>query len=219
MSSARLVWVTPDAEKLIVEMARVSSPANEKNHATAGRLISYLIRKRHWSPFEMANACVEIITERDIAHQILRHRSFSFQEFSQRYASVADLTTTKEIEIASRPARIRIGDSNRQGSALTDDPALVNEWNFRQQVIYAEAQMSYQWALSNNIAPEVARSVLPEGLTPTRIYMNGTIRSWIHYLDQRMHLDTQMEHRDVAVAIKNVLGLHFPIIFGASEGV
>jgi thymidylate synthase (FAD) len=184
-------------------MARVSNPANETNTTTAPRLLKYLVKHKHWSPFEMVSACVEIETTRDIAHQIVRHRSFSFQEFSQRYAEA----TNFEIR------ETRLQDlSNRQSSLLNEDRELDKMWEEKQQGVIKAATEAYQWALSNGIAKEVARAVLPEGNTYTRLYMTGTLRSWLHYLDLRMDYATQKEHRDVAVAIYKALYEHYPNI-------
>lgn len=204
MSKVSLVWVTPNAETLIAYMARVSNPPNQSNEKTAPKLIDYLIKNKHWSPFEMVNACLEIETTRDIARQILRHRSFSFQEFSQRYA-VAD---GYEYSVA------RAQDTkNRQNSLPINDKNQQHWWREMQEGVLKTARVCYEAALKQGIAKEVARKVLPEGLTTTRMYMNGTLRSWMHYIDIRCDEATQKEHRDVAVQCKEVLTGIFPHIF------
>jgi len=180
---------------MIVHTARVSNPKSQQEGNDPGRLIRYLIKHQHWSPFEMASACIEINTTRDIARQILRHRSFSFQEFSQRYASVDALHAP-----TTRTARLQ-DTANRQNSIEVDDPNLQKQWQAVQEIAHSQAMAAYEWALNNGIAKEVARAVLPEGLTPSRMYMNGTIRSWIHYLSIRTGPETQQEHREVAQAI------------------
>lgn len=203
MSNVKLIWTTQDGENLIAKMARVSNPTNQDNTETAPKLLRYLVKNKHWSPFEMVSACVEIETTRDIAHQIVRHRSFSFQEFSQRYAQA----TNFEIR------ETRLQDfSNRQSSLLNEDRELDRMWQEKQQEVIKAATNAYQWALSNGIAKEVARAVLPEGNTYTRLYMTGTLRSWLHYLDVRMDYSTQKEHREIAVAIYKALHQHYPNI-------
>jgi thymidylate synthase (FAD) len=209
--SARLVWVTPDADKLVAYMARVSAPQNQHNDATAERLIGYLIRHRHWSPFEMVSACMEIETTRDIARQLLRHRSFSFQEFSQRYASVAALP-----EAPLRPARMQDA-KNRQASTPTGDEALQQVWERWQRIAQDTARDAYEWALSQGIAREVARAVLPEGLTTSRLYMAGTIRSWLHFCDLRRGNGTQLEAQRVADDAWTILREACPAICAAWE--
>ena len=179
-------------QDLVAFCARVSNPANQHNIETNEKLIKYLIKNSHWSPLEMVSICLEIETTRDIARQILRHRSFSFQEFSQRYA-VADLG------FECREARLQ-DTKNRQNSIETDNPVLEGEWEQQQRVVSDAAEKAYHWALNNGIAKEQARSVLPEGMTVSRMYMNGTLRSWVHYIQLRSANGTQKEHRDVAVA-------------------
>jgi thymidylate synthase (FAD) len=177
-------------EEHVAYMARISNPENQMNHETAPRLVAYLQRKAHWSPFEMVSITMQIDTTRDIARQILRHRSFSFQEFSQRYA-VAELGTVL------REARLQ-DTANRQSSLEVDDDVLQRKWALQQERVAEQAQHAYEWALSHGIAKEVARSVLPEGLTMSRMYMAGTLRSWIHYCTLRMGNGTQKEHRAIA---------------------
>ena len=194
-----------DAQELIAYCARVSNPSNQLNTDTSEKLIRYLVRHQHWSPLEMVSACLEITTTRDIARQILRHRSFSFQEFSQRYAD-----PTKDLNFVTREARLQ-DPKNRQNSVATDDQALENEWfRAQQRVIYA-AKREYEWALKNGIAKEQARAVLPEGLIESRLYMNGTLRSWIHYIELRAENGTQKEHQEVAVACAEVIAKIFPM--------
>ena len=208
MSSVRLVWATPNADQLIAEMARVSNPANQANTSIEG-LLKYMMRNGHVSPFEMASACVEINTTRDIGRQILRHRSFSFQEFSQRYASVDALPPAEKREC-------RLQDSkNRQNSLSTTDTDLAGWWSHAQDVVAGSAQDLYEEALRRGIAKEQARALLPEGLTPSRLYMAGTFRSWIHYLGQRRDLSTQKEHRLVAEDAFDCLVKAAPVTFGA----
>jgi thymidylate synthase (FAD) len=190
--SVKLVWATPEADNLIAYMARVSAPQNQDRHDTAPKLIGYLIKQRHWSPFEMASMCLEIETTRDIGRQILRHRSFSFQEFSQRYASVDALPVAP-----TREARMQ-DTKNRQNSIETQDEILQAEWERMQQRVITVAQNYYEWALENGIAKEVARAVLPEGLTMSRLYMAGNIRSWLHFCDLRRGNGTQKETREIA---------------------
>lgn len=181
-------------EEYIVYCARVSNPANQSNHETAPRLMRYLMKHRHWSPFEMASITMEITTTRDIARQILRHRSFSFQEFSQRYAD-----PTQTLGFTTRETRLQDA-KNRQNSIATDDAYMTAEWNALQADMMAMAQSMYQEAISLGIAKEQARALLPEGLTVSRLYMTGTVRSWLHYCKVRMKGDTQREHRAIAVA-------------------
>ena len=206
--SVSLVWATPDAENLIAYMARVSNPENQDNPDYA-KLIKYLIKHKHWSPFEMVNVCMEIETTRDIARQILRHRSFSFQEFSQRYA------TPTEFEYFD--ARLQ-DKTNRQNSIPTEDRELIRLWGEKQQEMIRRAGDAYDWAVSNGIAKELARKVLPEGLTVSRMYMNGTLRSWIHFCDIRCSKETQLEHREVAEECRTILTGLFPNIFGNENG-
>ena len=196
------------AEQFIAYCARVSNPDNQVNNETADKLIRYLIRNQHWSPFEMVNMTIEIETTRDIGRQILRHRSFSFQEFSQRYAVSTNFIT--------RDARMQ-DPKNRQNSLDTASDNLKGVWEAKQRNVLAEAQEAYEWALNNGIAKEQARAVLPEGLTVTNMYMAGTLRSWIHYVDLRGDMSTQLEHRLVAEASRKILKEHFPNIALALE--
>ena len=194
-----------DAQELIAYCARVSNPANQFNTETSERLIRYLVQHQHWSPLEMVSACLEITTTRDIARQILRHRSFSFQEFSQRYAD-----PTRDLNFVTREARLQ-DPKNRQNSVAVDDQLLQNDWyRAQQRVIYA-AKREYEWAIANGIAKEQARAVLPEGLTESRLYMNGTLRSWIHFIELRSANGTQREHQEVAVACAKVIAKIFPM--------
>lgn len=195
-----------DILDLIAYCARVSNPSNQSNTDTSEKLINYLIKWKHWSPFEMANATLEIETTRDIARQILRHRSFTFQEFSQRYAD-----PVKELTFETREARLQ-DQKNRQNSIDTDDEQLHEFWTFAQKKVIEEAKLAYQFAIDNGIAKEVARAVLPEGLTMSRMYVNGTIRSWIHYIEIRSHEATQKEHREIAVACAEAISKIFPLI-------
>jgi len=195
-----------DIVDLIAYCARVSNPSNQLNTETSDKLIKYLIKWKHWSPFEMANATLEIETTRDIARQILRHRSFTFQEFSQRYAD-----PVKELDFILREARLQ-DQKNRQNSIEVDDENLQTAWNVCQQAVIDQAKRSYEWAIQNGIAKEVARAVLPEGLTMSRMYVNGTIRSWIHYIEIRSDIATQKEHRDIALACAKAIADIFPMI-------
>jgi thymidylate synthase (FAD) len=195
-----------DILDLIAYCARVSNPSNQTNTDTSEKLINYLIKWKHWSPFEMANATLEIETTRDIARQILRHRSFTFQEFSQRYAD-----PVKELTFETREARLQ-DQKNRQNSIDTDDELLQDVWTFMQKKVIQEAKHAYNWAIEHGIAKEVARAVLPEGLTTSRMYVNGTIRSWIHYIEIRSHEATQKEHREIAVACAEAISKIFPLI-------
>jgi thymidylate synthase (FAD) len=197
------VWATPEGEALVAYMARVSNPGNQDNPESAPKLIKYLAKNKHWSPFEMVNICMEIETTRDIARQILRHRSFSFQEFSQRYAEVP----TDGFEYGE--ARMQ-DTKNRQNSLESDDEYLKNWWVSMQHRATADAEYIYQEALKKGIAKEVARKVLPEGLTKSRMYMNGTLRSWLHYVSIRCDEATQKEHRDVALLCKQEIAKAFP---------
>jgi thymidylate synthase (FAD) len=191
-------------QDIVSYCARVSNPANQGNTETNEKLIRYLIKNQHWSPLEMVSVCLEIETTRDIARQILRHRSFSFQEFSQRYA-VADLG----FEI--REARLQ-DTKNRQNSVVVDDPVLQETWTDMQKRLSERAEMTYKWALDNGIAKEQARAVLPEGMTVSRMYMNGTLRSWVHYIQLRSGNGTQKEHREVALACMEAIAPIFPMI-------
>jgi thymidylate synthase (FAD) len=202
----KLVWVTPEADNLVASMARVSAPENQKKYESAPKLISYLIKHQHWSPFEMVSACMEIDTSRDIGRQLLRHRSFSFQEFSQRYASVRALP-----EGTIRETRLQ-DPKNRQSSIETDDDALHRDWEFRQHQVISLARSHYDWALDHGIAKEVARAVLPEGLTPSRLYMAGTLRSWLHFCALRRGNGTQKETRELADEIWEILTFACPMI-------
>lgn len=188
---------------LIAYCARVSNPGNQANKETAPRLLSYLARNAHWSPFEMVSMVVEIVTTRDIARQILRHRSFSFQEFSQRYAAAA------QDKPVTRKARLQ-DEKNRQASHETDDDRLQQWWAESQRHVASEAAYVYAEALKRGVAKEVARAVLPEGMTVSRLYMAGTIRSYIHYCQLRCEAGTQKEHREIAQAIRDILLQHFP---------
>ena len=194
-----------DAQELIAYCARVSNPANQLNTDTSAKLIRYLIRHQHWSPLEMVSACIEITTTRDIARQILRHRSFSFQEFSQRYAD-----PTQDLGFVLRDARLQ-DTKNRQNSIAIDDADLQEQWERKQRLVIDAAKESYQWAIEHGIAKEQARAVLPEGLTESRLYMNGTLRSWIHFIELRSANGTQREHQDVAVACAKVIADIFPM--------
>jgi len=195
-----------NAQDLIAFCARVSNPSNQLNVETAEKLIRYLANNRHWSPFEMVSACLEIETTRDIARQLLRHRSFSFQEFSQRYAD-----PTKDLEFICREARLQ-DKKNRQNSIETDDKMLQLEWERAQKRVIFTAQREYEWAIKNGIAKEQARAVLPEGLTLSRLYVNGTIRSWIHYIELRTGNGTQLEHIELALACAQAIHQAFPMI-------
>jgi thymidylate synthase (FAD) len=194
-----------DAQELIAYCARVSNPSNQFNTDTSEKLIRYLIRHQHWSPLEMVSACMEITTTRDIARQILRHRSFSFQEFSQRYAD-----PTKDLSFVLREARLQ-DPKNRQNSIETGDQELQRQWELRQNNVITEARMAYQWAIDNGIAKEQARAVLPEGLIESRLYMNGTLRSWIHFIELRSANGTQKEHQEIARACAKVIAEIFPM--------
>jgi thymidylate synthase (FAD) len=191
-------------DEFIAYVARVSNPSNQMNTQTAPKLLKYLAKHKHWSPFEMVSICMEIDTTRDIARQILRHRSFSFQEFSQRYAD-----PTKDLGFVTREARLQ-DTKNRQNSIDTDDEALQEEWDDYQSALLDEARIAYTWAVQNGIAKEQARAVLPEGLTQSRMYMNGTLRSWIHYCELRMENGTQKEHREIATMAWNEITKIFP---------
>ena len=190
---------------LVAFCARVSNPSNQINSETAEKLIKYLIKHQHWSPLEMATMCLEIETTRDIARQILRHRSFSFQEFSQRYAD-----PTKELDFVIREARLQ-DNKNRQNSIATDDLQLQAFWEEQQKRVIQAAKDAYEWAITNGIAKEQARSVLPEGNTVSRMYMNGTLRSWIHYIQLRSANGTQKEHIEVAKAVAEAISKVFPM--------
>ena len=195
------------AQDLISYCARVSNPANQMNVETSERLIKYLITHKHWSPLEMVSACLEINTTRDIAHQIVRHRSFSFQEFSQRYAEPKDMGD----QFVIREARLQ-DTKNRQNSVETTDVELASEWRQLQEDMIAHATRVYEWAIDHGIAKEQARVVLPEGLTKTRLYMNGTLRSWVHYIELRGANGTQKEHMEIAHACAEVIAKIFPLV-------
>lgn len=195
-----------DCQELIAYCARVSNPSNQLNTETSEKLIKYLIQHQHWSPLEMVSACIEINTTRDIAHQIVRHRSFSFQEFSQRYADPQDMDDTFEV----REARMQ-DPKNRQNSIATADMNLQIWWDAQQKHIIETAKTIYNKAIDAGIAKEQARAVLPEGLTKTRLYMNGTLRSWIHYIELRGGHGTQREHMDIAHACAEVIADIFPM--------
>ena len=195
-----------DCQDLVAFCARVSNPSNQMNTETSEKLIKYLVKNAHWSPLEMANACLEIKTTRDIAHQIVRHRSFSFQEFSQRYA---DPDLQGELFEYSE-ARLQ-DTKNRQNSIEVDDAVLQANWNRRQQEVADLAKKNYDWAIENGIAKEQARKVLPEGLTKTTLYMNGTLRSWVHYIDLRSANGTQKEHMLIAHECAKVIAKIFPL--------
>tara|TARA_B100000902_G_scaffold390612_1_gene439832 strand:- start:881 stop:1558 length:678 start_codon:yes stop_codon:yes gene_type:complete len=203
-----------DAKDLVAYCARVSNPSNQTNKKTSEKLLHYLIKNKHWSPFEMVSACLEIETTRDIARQMLRHRSFSFQEFSQRYADPTD-----DLSFTIKECRLQ-DDKNRQNSIdIENDPSiqddkskqeLIANWQRRQHGIINAAKEAYKWAIQNGIAKEQARAVLPEGLTISRLYMNGTLRSWIHFIELRSGNGTQKEHRQIAIECGKVISQIFP---------
>lgn len=215
--SVKLIGVTApyaghnSAEDMIVYMARVSNPANQSMTRGDEKLIRYLIKNQHWSPFEMVNVVMEINTTRDIARQILRHRSFAFQEFSQRYAD-----PTKDLGFELREARLQ-DTKNRQNSINTDDKELQDKWNLMQQTLINNAEHAYNWAIDNGIAKEQARAVLPEGNTQSRMYMNGTLRSWIHYCELRRSNGTQKEHMEIAEECWKIIAEKFPQVASALE--
>lgn len=190
--------------ELVAYTARVSNPANQNNNQTAARLIKYLLKNKHVSPFEMVHAVMEIKTTRDIARQILRHRSFSFQEFSQRYAEATGFINDREARLQDL--------KNRQNSIEINDIHLQEQWNMIQKSVVDSSEAAYKWALNNNIAKEQARAVLPEGLTESTMYMAGNLRSWIHYIDVRTDPSTQKEHREIALQCKDIVLTHFPIL-------
>lgn len=195
-----------DAQDLIAYCARVSNPSNQFNTETGEKLIRYLIQHKHWSPLEMCSATIGIETTRDIARQILRHRSFSFQEFSQRYAD-----PTSDLSFVLREARLQ-DTKNRQNSIEVNDDELQERWNMRQQMVIEAAKEAYNWAIEKGIAKEQARAVLPEGNTVSRLYMNGTLRSWVHYIELRSANGTQKEHMEVARAIAEAISKIFPLV-------
>ena len=194
-------------QDLVAYCARVSNPSNQANTKTTEKLLGYLIKHKHWSPFEMASACLEIETTRDIARQLLRHRSFSFQEFSQRYADVRDLGD----DFVLREARLQ-DTTNRQNSIPTENTELIHMWDDKQEELIEKVKEVYNWAIENGIAKEQARAVLPEGLTKSRLYVNGTIRSWIHFIELRSGNGTQKEHMDLARAIALAISKIYPNI-------
>jgi thymidylate synthase (FAD) len=194
-----------DMTEMIAYCARVSNPKNQKNTETYNKLIKYLIKNAHWSPFELVNVCLEIETTRDIGRQILRHRSFSFNEYSQRYSD-----PTKDLDFVIREARMQ-DEKNRQNSIETDDKMLQIEWNKRQREVIELAKSTYQWAVKNGIAKEQARAVLPEGNTISRLYMNGSLRSWLHYIQLRSGNGTQLEHLKIAQKCAEVIAKVFPM--------
>ena len=213
MNDAKIIAITKPiseellgskAEEFIAYTARVSNPGNQHNTLTAPKLLKYLIEHKHWSPFEMVSITMEINTTRDISHQIIRHRSFSFQEFSQRYAD-----PTKDMQFVTREARLQDA-KNRQNSIETDDRDLKEEWDILQNNLADFCQERYSYMLGQGLAKEQARAILPEGLTSTRLYMSGTLRSWIHYVDVRAEEGTQKEHRQVALAAQEEILKHFP---------
>ena len=195
----KLIWVTPKAMDVIAFAARVSNPSNQNNSKTAPKLLKYLKKEGHFSPFEMASACMEITTTRDIARQILRHRSFSFQEFSQRYAD-----PTVDLNFVTRQARLQ-DPKNRQNSIEADNDGLEIAWHSKQREVIQAAKYAYDWAIENGIAKEQARAVLPEGLIESRLYMTGTLRSWMHFVELRGGNGTQKEHTEIALECKELL--------------
>ena len=203
--TAENLHVGKDIQELIAYCARVSNPSNQNNEETSERLLSYLAKHQHWSPFEMVSACIEIETTRDIARQILRHRSFSFQEFSQRYANPLE-----DLRFVTREARLQ-DMKNRQNSIEVDDAALQQAWDKVQKNVISGAEAAYNWAIENGIAKEQARAVLPEGLTESRMYMNGTIRSWIHFIELRSGNGTQKECQQVAIECAKAIKEIFPL--------
>jgi thymidylate synthase (FAD) len=206
MHSVKLIHSTPDGDNLVSYMARVSNPSNQNNTETSARLIKYLIKHKHWSPFEMVNMCVEIHTTRSIAAQILRHRSFSFQEFSQRYAAVTDNPVIPDLR--------RQDTKNRQNSIDDLDPYTKQELQLKAQYVFDQAQMLYDEMLGAGVAKECAREVLPLS-TPTKLYMNGTLRSWIHYTDLRCANGTQTEHKQIADQCRALIKECFPQVYAA----
>ena len=215
MNKVKLISYTKPAEEtslsddllqLVSFCARVSNPGNQYNEKTAEKLVKYLMKHKHWSPFEMVNVCLEIETTRDISRQILRHRSFSFQEFSQRYADPVE-----ELQFTTRPARMQ-DYTNRQNSIeIPMEDSINYVWESYQEVIIERAKKAYNWAIEAGIAKEQARTILPEGLTMTRLYMNGTLRSWIHYIEVRESEGTQLEHRQIAQACAEAICRIFPM--------
>ena len=216
MNTAKIIAVTKPlvegidtAEEFVAYTARVSNPSNQMNKKTSSKLLRYCINNKHWSVFEQVSITMDIVTTRDIAHQIIRHRSFSFQEFSQRYSN-----PTEDMGFVTREARLQ-DHKNRQNSIELDmnddyEGGLQDRWIEMQERVEEESKMVYQWAIDNGIAKEQARAVLPEGLTKTRLYMSGTLRSWIHYIDVRAEEGTQKEHREIALAAQKEILKHFP---------
>jgi len=214
MNTAKIIAVTDPwidtkdghmtANEFIAYVARVSNPSNQMNTESSSKLLRYLAKHKHWSPFEMVDVVMEINTTRDIGRQVLRHRSFSFQEFSQRYAD-----PTKDMGFVIRDARLQ-DTKNRQNSVETDDKELITEWIKRQAVLIEDARDQYNWAIANGVAKEQARAVLPEGLTMSRMYMKGSLRSWIHYCQVRTDPSTQKEHRELALDAWNQIVEAFP---------
>ena len=204
--TVKLIHSTPKGDELVAYMARVSNPNNQNNTETSARLIKYLIKHKHWSPFEMVNMCVEINTTRSIAAQILRHRSFSFQEFSQRYAAVTDNPVIPDLR--------RQDTKNRQNSIDDLDPFTKQELQLKAQFVFDQAQMLYDEMLGAGVAKECAREVLPLS-TPTKLYMNGTLRSWIHYTDLRCANGTQLEHQQIALQCRDLIKDSFPQVYAA----
>jgi thymidylate synthase (FAD) len=201
-----------DIQELVAYCARVSNPSNQINEETSAKLLRYLAQHKHWSPFEMVSACLEIETTRDIARQILRHRSFSFQEFSQRYANPVE-----DLEFVRRGARLQ-DPKNRQNSIDAADIQTQDMWDMKQQEVIAKSKEVYNWAIEQGIAKEQARSVLPEGLTMSRLYVNGTLRSWIHFIDLRSGNGTQREHMAIAQACAKAISQVFPTIEEFANG-
>ena len=193
-------------QELIAYCARVSNPSNQQNNQVSDKLLQYLIKHKHWSPFEMVSVCMEIETTRDIARQLLRHRSFSFQEYSQRYAD-----PTQDLDFVLRDARLQ-DPKNRQNSIETNDEWLKFQWTKAQQRVIIAAREEYNWAISNGIAKEQARAVLPEGLTVSRLLVNGTLRSWIHYIELRSGNGTQLEHIEIAIECAKAISKIFPMV-------
>jgi thymidylate synthase (FAD) len=219
MSKVNLIGITKPsaytdcatANELIAWAARVSNPSNQNNTKTAPKLVQYLIRENHWSPFEMVHVSMEIKTTRDIARQILRHRSFSFQEYSQRYAD-----PTKDLDFVTREVRLQDA-KNRQNSIEVEDSNLQEEWNMMQTNLINNATLAYEWAIDRGIAKEQARAVLPEGCTESTVIMAGSLRSWVHYCQLRMDKSTQKEHRILAEQCWEIIGHHFPDVIRALE--
>jgi len=221
MSEVNLIGITKpsaytgctSANQLVAWTARVSNPSNQNNNKTAPKLVQYLIRENHWSPLEMVHVSMEIKTTRDIARQILRHRSFSFQEYSQRYAD-----PTKDLGFVTREARLQ-DDKNRQNSIEVEDARLTEEWNMMQMQVINASKMAYNWAVENGIAKEQRRAVLPEGNTESVMIMSGSLRSWVHYCQLRMDKATQKEHRIVAEQCWTIIGHHFPDVIEALNDI